>query len=192
MRARYFITLQTWHCVITILEGDPKLIQLICYLETLSPRGFMTEKAPQVLPREDLQDNSPLIDSNVTSTFDLVKTLLIVFSMSFLFRFRGKKEKFVDHFWEVIDDLVKSLIWQFNHKIHCWKNCQKKRVHFLISFQLRNFFAFHNFFYSIFNRTIWKVQRSETQITVEQKLQFWLFFFFFSTFFEGFDLVTLF
>ena len=68
----------------------------------------MTEKAPQV--SEDLQDNSPLIDSNVTSTFDLVKTLLIVFSMSFLFRFRGKKEKFVDHFWEVIDDLVKSLI----------------------------------------------------------------------------------
>ena len=127
MRARYFITLQTWHCVITILEGDPKLIQLICYLETLSPRGFMTEKAPQVLPREDLQDNSPLIDSNVTSTFDLVKTLLIVFSMSFLFRFRGKKEKFVDHFWEVIDDLVKSLIWQFNHKIHCWKKLSKEK-----------------------------------------------------------------
>ena len=88
MRERYFITLQTWHCVITILEGDPKLIQLICYLETLSLGGFMTEKAPQV--PEDLQDNSPLIDSNVTSTFDLVKTLLIVFSMSFLFRFRGK------------------------------------------------------------------------------------------------------
>ena len=48
----------------------------------------MTEKAPQV--PEDLQDNSPLIDSNVTSTFDLVKTLLIVFSMSFLFPFVGK------------------------------------------------------------------------------------------------------
>ena len=57
----------------------------------------MTEKAPQV--PEDLQDNSPLIDSNVTSTFDLVKTLLIVFSMSFLFPFVGKKtKKIVDHF----------------------------------------------------------------------------------------------
>ena len=69
----------------------------------------MTEKAPQV--PEDLQDNSPLIDSNVTSTFDLVKTLLIVFSMSFLFPFVGKKlKRLLTIFGEVIDDLVKSLI----------------------------------------------------------------------------------
>ena len=160
-------------------KGDPKLIQLICYLETLSLGGFMTEKAPQV--PEDLQDNSPLIDSNVTSTFDLVKTLLIVFSMSFLFPFVGKKlKRLLTIFWGVIDDLVKSLIWQFNHKIHsffCWKNCQKERVHFLSHLFSVETFLFHNFFYSIFNRTIWKVQRSETQITVGEKYHFCLLFF---------------
>ena len=123
-------------------KGDPKLIQLICYLETLSLGGFMTEKAPQV--PEDLQDNSPLIDSNVTSTFDLVKTLLIVFSMSFLFPFVGKKlKRLLTIFWGSL--MILSSLW-FDNLItrstlfSAEKTVKRKGCIFsLISFQLKLF-----------------------------------------------------
>ena len=124
-------------------KGDPKLIQLICYLETLSLGGFMTEKAPQV--PEDLQDNSPLIDSNVTSTFDLVKTLLIVFSMSFLFPFVGKKpKKIVDHFLKGSLMILLSLwfdnLFTRSTLFSAEKTVKRKGCIFsLISFQLKLF-----------------------------------------------------